>query len=146
MGAAVSAEVGHQILVWRRNFEGHRERASDARQFVQHVLEDYGNADVVVDVAGELFNNAILYTRSARPGGRVMVELRRWPGSLVSLAITDQGAPNDPEPREPRVYDLEDLDSQFDGGRGLKIVSELADCWGWTGDPSGRTVTALFAL
>ena len=40
------------------------------------------------------------------------------------------------------VYDH--LDTLAEGGRGLVIVGELANCWGWTGDVNGRTVTAIF--
>jgi serine/threonine-protein kinase RsbW len=90
----------------------------------------------LVSTAAELFNNAIQHTRSKLPRGHLILEVRRWPGCCATLAVTDQGGPGEPYPRE--------LTDDGENGRGLAILNALTTCWGWHGDVRGRTVTAIF--
>jgi serine/threonine-protein kinase RsbW len=133
-----------EIMVWRRTFAGLAEEACKARQFVAFLLAGFPKADDAVETAAELFNNGVRYSRSGLDSGRIVVEVRCWPTRCVTVAVTDGGGENEPVVREASVIDLEDVDALAEGGRGLIIVGELADCWGWTGDVNGRTVTAIF--
>jgi hypothetical protein len=58
----------------------------------------------------------------------------------MAIAVTDQGDRPD-LPAAP--IELGD-DPLADHGRGLRIVSELADSWGVRGGAHGRITTALF--
>lgn len=123
-------------MVWRREFPGSPENASEARQFVQVLLAEFCQVGDVVQVAGELIANALRHTRSREPGGAFVVEVRRWPAG-VALAVTDQGGPT--EPCEGVAGEL------AESGYGLGCVRTLSSWMGWRGDERGRTVTAVFA-
>lgn len=128
------ARSHRQAMVWRRAFRGVRAEAHPARAFVQFLLADLAHADDVVQVAGELVANAIVHTRSGRPGGLYVVEVARWRGG-VSVAVTDQGGQG-----EPRLSE----EQSAVNGYGMRTVAALATWWGWYGDERGRTVTAVF--
>ncbi|PKK13339.1 MAG: ATP-binding protein [Thermomonospora sp. CIF 1] len=93
---------------------------------------DPADADLM---AAEIATNAILHTASGRPGGRVWLTVIVSP-ERARIEITDQGG----TPKEPQIPHSASLN-----GRGLLIVQELADRWGWTRDASGRT-TVWFEL
>ena len=125
-----------EIMSWRRVYPGLACHVQEARRFVTTLFADDPQGDDVVSVAAELFNNAIQHTRSQLPGGRLVLEVRRWPGRCATLAVTDQGGPGEPRAR--------DLSGDQESGRGLAILSALTTSWGWHGDVRGRTVTAIF--
>jgi serine/threonine-protein kinase RsbW len=64
-----------------------------------------------------------------------VVEVRRWRGG-AAVSVTDQGGPTEPRPANPDLY--------AGHGLGLCLVAATATWWGWRGDPTGRTVTAVF--
>lgn len=121
-------------MVWRWPFAGRNEEAATARRFVRFLLHGFPGVDDVEQVAGELIANALTHTRSGAPGGRFVVEVRRWPDS-VALTVLDLGGPNDPRPGDGAVAE---------NGYGLLTVRALAAWWGWHGDARGRAVTAIF--
>lgn len=122
-------------LVWRRVFPGLAEHASSAREFVAFLLADLSALDDAVLVTGEFVANALRHTASAQPGGQFLVEVRRRSG-LATIALTDQGSL-----REPTISDIDDLS---ECGRGLYTAQALASELGWTGNSTGRTVSATF--
>jgi anti-sigma regulatory factor (Ser/Thr protein kinase) len=124
-------------MSWRRSFAGLPEEARNVRKFIDFLVSDCPQADEVVQSSDELFNNAIEHTRCRQPGGLVLVEVRRWAGQCVAISITDQGGPDSPRPNL-----IEDGESEH--GRGLRTVAATATSWGWYGNSSGRTVTAVF--
>jgi anti-sigma regulatory factor (Ser/Thr protein kinase) len=124
-------------MCWRRSFAARPEEARNVRKFIEFLAAGCPEADDVVQSADELFNNAIEHTRCALPGGLVLVEVRRWGGQCVAIAITDQGGPD-----VPRANLAEDGESEH--GRGLRTVAATAMSWGWYGNSRGRTVTAMF--
>jgi anti-sigma regulatory factor (Ser/Thr protein kinase) len=128
------ADAPHAMR-WRRTFPGRADQSSAARNFVAFLLAGCPLADDVVSVVAELVANTLRHTRSALPGGLFLVEVRRWRGG-VAVAVTDQGSAHEPAMRE--------ADEMAESGRGLQTVEALASRWGWTGDPSSRTVTAVF--
>ncbi|MGW7518042.1 ATP-binding protein [Streptomyces sp. NPDC054796] len=80
--------------------------------------ESRDDAELLVS---ELFTNAVRHTTS----DRVSCEL--WViGVRLRVEVTDQGGGN--RPVEPRVGDCPDADGE--SGRGLLLVSVLADDWG----------------
>ena len=113
-----------------RRFRGCADQASAARRFVAGALADHPLTDEAVLCVSELAANALLHSRSARPGGSFEVQVSRYPGGRLRVSVTDQGGPWAPDPGG-RVHH----------GRGLVVVSQLALSLGIVGNArSGRTV------
>ena len=111
---------------------GRAERARVARTFVGGVLgPGHLCGEVAVLLVSELFSNSLRHSGSGVSGGTVTVAVTAG-GRIVRVEVTDRGAPGVPELR-PANCDAE-------GGRGLRLVSELAARWGWR-QCSERTVT-----
>jgi anti-sigma regulatory factor (Ser/Thr protein kinase) len=125
-----------EIMCWRRDYPGQAVQARELRRFVGCLLAGFPGLEEVVAAAAEMFGNAVRHSYSGLPGGKVTAEVRRWPGYYVTLALTDQGGPN-----EPRSCPLTD---DAESGRGLAILSAVTTCWSWHGDARARTVTAIF--
>jgi serine/threonine-protein kinase RsbW len=128
-----------EIMAWRRTYPGHPDQAPTIRHFVACLLADLPDLHDIVNATAELIANALRHTRSGLPGGHLTIEIRRWPGHCVTLAVTDQGGPHTPRLPEPTEDDL-----LQESGRGLMILDATTTNWGWHGDVRGRTVTALF--
>ena len=91
-------------------------------------------------IISELFTNALIHTDSVEITCRVLAA----PYTLY-LSITDQGhGPTGPRVRSTRTApDRDDAEN----GRGLLLVSALANTWGVATDPGhGRTVWAVLNL
>jgi len=95
-----------------------------------------GGVDDAVLVLSELVSNAIKHARPLESGEIAVV----WEitGELVRVAVTDGGSSTRPVPIRPSRSAL--------GGRGLGIVSMLANEWGVDYAPAGRTVWAVLHL
>lgn len=128
-----------EIMNWRRTYPGHSDQAPKIRHFVGCLLADLPHLHDIVNATGELVANALRHTRSGQPGGHLTIEIRRWPGHCVTLAVTDQGGPHVPRKPEPTEDGL-----LQEHGRGLLILDATTTNWGWHGDTRSRTVTALF--
>lgn len=122
-------------LYWRRDFPGGLMQARAARRFVACLLEGCPFLDDVLLATDELVANAVRHTKSGQTGGSFTVEVLRTP-QCVAVSVTDQGGPDEPVARE--------ADPMAESGRGLRTVSLTATSWGWHGNSSGRTVTAVF--
>ena len=120
----------------RLTFPGCPEQAAPIRRFVAGLLTGSPHADDAVQAAAELTANAICHTRSAAPGGSIVVEVCRWDGGRAAVSVTDQGGSAEPH--------VTDLDAYAGHGLGLRLVAATATWWGWRGDTTGRTVTAIF--
>lgn len=128
------------VMCWRRTFPGRTDQARLVRRFVAFLLDDCRYADDAVQAVGELAGNAVIHTRSGRPGGLFTVEVRRWNGGLA-VSVTDQGGPA----AHLRAADEVGEGDLAENGRGLPIVADLATTVTWTGDPGkGHTITAVF--
>jgi anti-sigma regulatory factor (Ser/Thr protein kinase) len=119
---------------WARAFPGTPREVGAARRFVASLLDGSPFCEDAVVVVSELFTNALLHTDSGRPGGLVVVQVTRWLLG-VRVAVTDQGSAKQPV--------IGDGVSCREGGRGLYIVSHLAEQLDWHDDPSGRTICAV---
>ncbi len=126
-----------RVLIWRRSFPGLAEHVRQAREFAGFLLADLPRVDDVVLVVSEFAANALRHTASARPGGRYLLEVRRWRDG-ASVSLTDQGSHKVPTIPEP--------DDMSECGRGLQTVGALATEWHWSGDCRGRTFTAAFLV
>jgi serine/threonine-protein kinase RsbW len=120
----------------RRTFPGRPEQAAPIRRFVAVLVAGSPHADNAVQAAAELTANAICHTRSAAPGGSLVVEVWRWDEGRAAVSVTDQGGSAEPH--------VADLDVYAEHGLGLRLVAATATWWGWRGDATGRTVTAVF--
>jgi len=112
--------------------------------FTIATMSRWGAADGCDDIAmvvSELLTNALRHAlpdsgQAPRPGS-VRLGLVQ-PGRCVLCAVADP-SPKAPAPRQTEVL--------CEGGRGLHVISALADTWGCT-PPShaGKVVWALFSL
>ncbi|MFI1223954.1 MULTISPECIES: ATP-binding protein [unclassified Streptomyces] len=116
-----------------------------ARHRMREQLRGNGVSDAVVDdavlILSELLSNAC---RHGRPLGRhtdvgdgdIRAAWRVDTGGALTVEVTDGGGPTRPVPATPSVTAR--------GGRGLNIISALAQEWGVRDDSSGEvTVWAL---
>ncbi len=83
-------------------------------------------------VLSELLSNALRHA-TPLPGSRLRVAWILDAGG-VRVSVRDGGAQTRPELGEP--------DPSTTGGRGLRIVDKLSQCWGTYGDDEGTTVWA----
>lgn len=110
-----------------------------ARHRMREQLRDYGMPDSVVDdavlILSELLSNAC---RHGRPLGRhtdmgdgdIRAAWRVDGKGGLTVEVTDGGGPTRPVPATPSVTAR--------GGRGLNIISALAEEWGVRDDSSGE--------
>ena len=106
----------------------------------EHIGVDAALRDDAALIISELFTNALIHTDSIEITCRVLAA----PYTLY-LSITDQGhGPTGPRVRSTRTApDRDDAEN----GRGLLLVSALANTWGVATDPGhGRTVWAVLNL
>ena len=114
--------------VTARVFAGDAGQVRAARRFVAGVLGGCPATGDALLCVSELATNAVLHSRSGRPGGRFTVRAMRQAGS-VRVEVTDEGGPWGHE-----------RDGDGQSGRGLLIVGELASRWGRDDGGAGRTV------
>src|ERR1700744_2233522 len=132
---------------WQRLFRGQESELRQLRRWLCVLLPDTSARDDLISVAVELGTNAIQHTASG-DGGWFTVEVACL-GSVIPVAVTDEGAPPPPPGGEDPfaaggVLDG-DVDYDSDGGRGLLIVQALSAASGVCGNVSGRTVWAEVA-
>jgi serine/threonine-protein kinase RsbW len=114
--------------VTARVFAGDAGQVRAARRFLAGVLDGCPAAEDALLCVSELATNAVLHSRSGRPGGRFTVRATVRTGS-VRVAVTDEGGPWGRE-----------RDGDGQSGRGLLIVGELASRWGRDEGGAGWTV------
>ncbi|MDX3068111.1 MULTISPECIES: ATP-binding protein [Streptomyces] len=109
-----------------------------ARHRMRDQLRDGGVAETVIDdallILSELLSNACKHGRplgDALAGdGDVRCAWRMDPTGRLTVEVTDGGGPTRPVPSTPSVT--------AHGGRGLNIVTALADDWGVRDDDRGE--------
>jgi anti-sigma regulatory factor (Ser/Thr protein kinase) len=94
------------------------------RQCLKLALTGSGHrcVDEACLVVSELVTNAVLHTRSARPGGVVVVELAEISDGLARIEVMDEGAGTVPQLRESNDVACH--------GRGLRLVEQVSARWG----------------
>ncbi|MGQ5639852.1 MULTISPECIES: ATP-binding protein [unclassified Streptomyces] len=117
-------------------FRRDRRSVCAAREFTRAVMKDWrqrARQDDVLLCVSELATNALLY--GVPPGRGFSVRLCLLDG-VLRLEVHDSG-PGAARPREP--------DPESEGGRGLVLVSALADKWGVGERNPGKFVWCEFA-
>jgi len=113
-------------------YPGVPESVGEARHQLAAVL---AGAPIMEDAAwclGEVAANAVVHSRSGRPGGRFTVTAHVLPGALVVLAVADEGGTW--TGREADTYP-----------HGLEIASKMALFVRVDGNELGRTVWVVLA-
>ena len=113
-------------------YGGRPEHVRQARADARDLLAGYPAADEVILCLSELATNAVLHSRSRRPGGTFTVRIETRPGAYIRVEVEDDGG--------PWLAPAPDAGS----GRGLDIIGALAAEWGAATSPAGRTVWARF--
>ncbi|MFI0425263.1 ATP-binding protein [Spongiactinospora sp. 9N601] len=134
---ACSGRQAQRPQRWTRTFPGTKRHIAEARRFVTTCLADHPEADTAELIVSELATNAIRHTNSGQAGGRFQVTLHRT-NRLLLLTVLDEGGPT-----TPRLTTADDLDLT---GRGLHLITQLANGWGTHATPTSRTVWALLHL
>ncbi|MCX4763349.1 ATP-binding protein [Streptomyces sp. NBC_01275] len=109
-----------------------------ARHRMRDQLRSGGVSEAVIDdavlILSELLSNACKHGRplgDALAGdGDVLAAWRVDPGGRLVVEVTDGGGPTRPSPATPSVT--------AHGGRGLNIITALADDWGVRDDARGE--------
>ena len=89
---------------------------------------DESLAESLILLVSELVTNAVVHT--GRPAVLCML-LPRTQAVAVRVEVADASS----RPPRPRQADGDDTD-----GRGLEMVSELADRWGWQWEGTGKRI------
>lgn len=120
----------------QRRFPRARGSVSAARAFAVETLAEWGRVDRCDDMrlcVSELATNAVLH--GVPPGREFSLRLVA-DGSLIRIEVRDSGD-GIPQVGRGGVNDC--------GGRGLRLVLALADDFGVTPCPPGKTVWTVFA-
>jgi serine/threonine-protein kinase RsbW len=118
---AMPPASGADTLRWHQVFPAEGRELSRMRRWLASLLPDGPARDDVLSIATELASNAVLHSRSGRPGGQFTV--RADIGCGVRVEVCDEGGPWASDDHRGEEH-----------GRGLLIVSQLAKEWGCEGD------------
>lgn len=119
---------------WQTSVPHHARSAATIRRWLAEVLNQLAPQHLsdLHAIATELICNAVRHA-TPLPGGDLSVRCRYTNGEL-EFAVTDGGSSTLPR--------LRTLDTSAPDGRGLLIVSALANAWGVQDEATGRTVWA----
>jgi anti-sigma regulatory factor (Ser/Thr protein kinase) len=112
---------------------GQPQQVQNARAFVAQVFGVHAlRADVACLLASELVTNSVQHSASRQHGGMITVTVAVM-ARRVLVKVIDEGGASEPV--------LENVpDDYAEGGRGLRLVAELSDGWGYYRD-NDRLVT-----
>ncbi|GLW63890.1 ATP-binding protein [Actinomadura rubrobrunea] len=120
---------------WTQIYPGLPSMVPAIRAFVRGLLGDTPRTDDAELVACELVTNALRHTPSGSDGGKVAVTVATVPGcARITVADAGSGAWTPPV----------STDDIAEYGRGLLIVSVLADRFGHEANDEGQAVWAEF--
>lgn len=129
-----------------RVLPGVPESAAAARQVARQLLGDtHPAADTAMLLASELVTNAVMHSKSGRPGGTVTVAVCVGSTSVL-IQVRDDGGPL--EPRLPRGRDSLSIDASASAehGYGLLLVDALAETWGTISTEVSRVTWCRLAI
>jgi anti-sigma regulatory factor (Ser/Thr protein kinase) len=118
-------------------FAGRPDQVREARAFVGRLLgPSHPCGDVAVLLASEIVTNSLLHGGSGSgPGEAVTVTVVAWAAG-VRVEVTGRKADGVPV--------LRPADDDAEGSRGLRLVEELADRWGY--ERGGVHATTWFVI
>ncbi|MEV6212875.1 ATP-binding protein [Kitasatospora sp. NPDC051914] len=122
----------------RRIFAGHPQELSAVRGWTRKLLDNHPRADDAELIVSELSTNALQHSRSGREAGWFEVALT-LAARGVAITVTDGGTSRS-------IPSAQHAATDSTHGRGLDIVSALADRFAISGDHRGRAVTAELFL
>jgi len=109
---------------------GRHDQAHAARLFTTAALPAHHPcAATAALLVSELVTNSMLHSDSRLPGGTITITVTGSPGS-ARVEVRDAGGAS-----VPAVTDTGD--ALAEGGRGLRLVSDLAARWGYRREPDG---------
>lgn len=110
-----------------RRFDCRHESVAGARHFIREVLGDQPReiAEAAELMASELATNSV---RHAHSDFELAILLSR---DKIRVEVSDYGQ-GEPVPRSPTPWEQ--------SGRGLQIVQELSEMWGFSPSPGGKLV------
>jgi anti-sigma regulatory factor (Ser/Thr protein kinase) len=119
-------------LSWKcsRTFPARADQIARSRAFMAQVLTDCQFAQDALLIVSELCTNAVLHSNSGQLDGHFTVRAEVHDGDCLWIEVEDQGG---------RWVNRE---RSVEGGRGLGIVTALADYWDVRGDDGGWVVRA----
>jgi anti-sigma regulatory factor (Ser/Thr protein kinase) len=132
-GFAPAAVTTPQVASLDCTFPTGRRAATDARHALREVFSNVVSAEALGDaelVLTELVANSVA---ASRIDAKVSVIVRQLIGSLL-IEVADT-CEHPPRCREASSWDEE--------GRGLHLVEQLCQSWGWHPEAQGKTVWAL---
>jgi hypothetical protein len=121
-----TADTGVLEHVSTRTFPRHIETAPYARQFVRHAVSGHPAAGDALLLAGELIANSLVHTVDATTI-TVTVAVNH---AFIRVDVHDDGTGGIPHLREGGP--------DAEGGRGFRLVNQIARRWGFTREP-GRS-------
>jgi anti-sigma regulatory factor (Ser/Thr protein kinase) len=110
-----------EATTFHRTYPGTKDQVRIVREHLASLIEGCPFADEFVLIASELSANAVMHSRSGKPGGTFTVRAEVFPGDFAWLEVEDQGGP-------PTEREAGDEDER---GRGLAIVAALAGEGNW---------------
>jgi anti-sigma regulatory factor (Ser/Thr protein kinase) len=117
----------------RRTFPGRQDQVACARQFIRRTVPACPVLDEAVLLTSELCANALQHTATGN-GGTFEVTVFHT-GHSLRIEVRDDGAKT-----VPAVRTVEDLADLAESGRGLELVTLIADRWGQCGNEYGRSI------
>lgn len=118
-------------VIGRLTIPGAPEFVRNARRFTARAVGEHPCASEALLLVSEVVTNAIGHSRSALPGGKVVVTISRF-GEALLVTVADDGS----DTSAPRITASPDGGT----GNGLILVDALAAHWGHDRDESGATV------
>jgi anti-sigma regulatory factor (Ser/Thr protein kinase) len=117
-------------------FEGRADQVREARALVSRLLgPSHPCRDVAVLLTSEVVTNTLLHGGSTGPGEAVTVTVA-LSDARVRVEVTGRKADGVPVLRRP--------DDEAEGSRGLRLVEDLSDRWGY--ERGGGQATTWFEL
>ena len=108
---------------------GRPDQVHAARVFTSEALgDDHPCEPVAVLLVSELVTNSMRHSNSRLPGGTITITVTGSPAS-ARVEVRDAGGVSVPV--------VTDADALAEGGRGLRLVSDLAARWGYLREPDG---------
>lgn len=135
-------EMQEQLCARTAFYRREHRSVSRARQFARTALADWDLdhlADDVLLCVSELATNALLHGVPPGRGYRLCLSLDE--GGLLRVEVHDSGTG---EPRLPVPLPYDGDEGEGESGRGLLLVSALADAWGVGERVPGKIVWCEF--
>lgn len=130
----MSANRAPEAVTFKRAYPGAADQVRLVRADLTEIAGQYLISDDLVILASELAANAILHSRSGRPGGTFTVEVTLYPGEYAWVEVTDQGG----------AWSAKVDDDEH--GRGLALVAGIAGNGNWGVEGTEFSRIAWFRL